>query len=175
MSKEKTIKLVQYILMVVVGILFAVSIVDEQIIKYFIGGAILVYGLFLLIKSVYITRSFVLLDGISGAALIAIGVATLCDALALVQFGVIAIAVIIAAIGALFILESIIKFMNHYNNLAVTELVVGLILLALGLMLSLWADFQKYLWVIFGVLLAVYGIYCLVLLLTKRRIVKKSK
>lgn len=175
MSKEKTIKLVQYILLVVVGILFAVSIANEQIIKYCIGGAILVYGLFLLIKTVYITRSFVLTDGISGAALVALGVATLCDFLRLVEFGTNAIAVIIASIGALFILEAIVRFINHNNNLAIAELVVGLILLALGLMLSLWGDFQKFLWVIFGVLLAIYGIYCIVLLFTKPSALRKKK
>lgn len=173
MSKEKTIKLVQYILMIVVGILFAVSIVDQSIIIYCIGSAILVYGLFLSIKSVYITRSFIKPDGIIGSALIAIGVSTLCNYVPLVHFGVSAISVTIAAAGAIFLLDSTVKFIGHKNNIAIFELVVGLILLALGLMLCLWGDFREFLWVIFGVLLAVYGIYAICILLTSKSTRKK--
>ncbi len=173
MSKEKTVKLVQYILMVVIGILFAVSIVDQSIIVYCIGSAILIYGLFLLIKSVYMTRSFIMAEGIGGSALIAVGVATLCNYVPLVSFGVSAISVIIAAAGSIFLLDCAVKFIEHKQNLAIIELVVGLILLALGLMLCLWADFREFLWVIFGILLAVYGIYAICMLLTGKTTKRK--
>lgn len=168
MSKEKTIKLIQYILMIVIGILFAVSIVDQSIITYCIGSAILVYGLFLLVKSVYVRKSFIKPEGIVGSALIAIGVSTLCNYVPLVSFGVSAISVTIAAAGAIFLLDSAVKFIGRKNNVAIFELVIGLVLLALGLMLCLWGDFREFLWVIFGVLLAVYGIYAICMLFTSK-------
>lgn len=175
MSKEKTLKLIQYILLIVIGILFACSIAEVKIIQYCIGAGLLVYGLFLLIKCVYTTKSLVLVEGISGALLIALGAGTLSNYIPLVGFGESAIAVIIAAVGSLFILDSIIKFVGKKNSMAIAELVVGLVLLALGLMLALWSDFKQFLWVIFGVLLAVYGIYAIVILLTnsKSKVVKK--
>lgn len=176
MSKEKAFLLIQYIILIVVGILFAVSIANADIIKYCIGIAILVLGAFMILKSLYVTKSMILIDGISGASLVALGVGTLCDFVPLISFGVSAISVIIAGVGGLFVVDSLIRFAKKNTTLGTVELIVGLVLLALGLMLCLWNEFKSYLWVIFGVLLAIYGIYGLVLVLTNKKrifVVKK--
>ena len=151
MSKQKGLKIAQAIITIVVGILIACSIVNESILKYLVGGAIALYGVFMLVKSAYDTKSLVFISGIVGAVLLGIGVSIL----------------------ALFILDSIIQLCLKHQNRGITELVIGCVLLALGLCLILIPDFAHYLWVIFGVLLAIFGVYSLVIELVK--LSKKSK
>lgn len=166
MSKEKTIKLIEYILMIVVGILFAVSIADKKILIYCVGTAILLYGLFMIVKSVYQSKSFIGPEGILGTGLIALGVATLCDFIDLIGVGEKAVSVIIAAVGGIFLLDTVVKLANHKNQQGITELIIGIILLALGLTLCLWKESINYVWMIFGILLAIYGVYAIVMLFT---------
>lgn len=173
MSKQKALKIAQAIITIVVGILIACSIVNESILKYLVGGAIALYGVFMLVKSAYDTKSLVFISGIVGAVLLGIGVSILASYLNFIDFVGKSIMVAIATIGSLFILDSIIQLCLKHQNRGITELVIGCVLLALGLCLILIPDFAHYLWVIFGVLLAIFGVYSLVIELVK--LSKKSK
>ena len=136
MKKQSVYQIVESILLIIVGVLIACSIIQQSILEYLLATAILVFGLFLVVRSLLLTKSITLLLplGILGAVLVGLGIAI---------------------------------FAKYITPVAIAELVIGLILLAFGLMFILWDDFRTYLWVIFGVLLAIYGVYCLIITLIK--------
>ena len=72
------------------------------------------------------------------------------------------IAIILIAVGTLFVIDSIIRFVNKATTLGTFELIIGLIALTFGIVFLFWRD---YIWIIFGVLLMVYGIFSLVMTL----------
>ncbi|MDY4857638.1 MAG: hypothetical protein SO232_03270 [Candidatus Onthovivens sp.] len=169
MKKQSVYQIVESILLIIVGVLIACSIIQQSILEYLLATAILVFGLFLVVRSLLLTRSITLLLplGILGAVLVGLGIAIFAKYMTPVAILIQIIIVAITTIGALFIVDSLIRFVRKNYNVAIAELVIGLILLAFGLMFILWDDFRTYLWVIFGVLLAIYGVYCLIITLIK--------
>lgn len=167
MSKQKVYQLVESILLIVVGILIACSIIESNILDYLLGAGFLVLGVFLMVKSFTSSKAltFLLPTGIGGAILVGLGISVFAKYIAPVNFLLDLIIVAITAIGALFIIDSIIRFAKKSNTAGIAEIVIGCILLAFGLMFILWTDFRQYLWVIFGVLLAIFGVYTLVVTL----------
>ena len=164
MTKTKAIKIAQSVLMIVIGILIACSIIQQNIINILLGVALLIYGAFIFFNSVYLTKSFIFASGIVGAVLIGIGIGVLCNAVPLTGFIVEAIKISILTIGALFILDSIVKFILRFRNTAIVELIIGLILVALGILLYF---FSEYLWLLFGICLALLGVYSLICVFIK--------
>lgn len=169
MTKTKTYKIIESIILIVIGILIACSIINSNILNYVLGAALLVYGLYLIIASVIILQSFILPKAIVGGVLAGIGIAILASYMQPVSLLVSCIVVGITAIGVLFLINSILRFAKHLTTLGVTEAIIGVILLTFGLMFICWADFKAYLWLIFGVLLAIYGVYCLVVAITNKK------
>lgn len=105
--------------------------------------------------------------GIVGASLIGLSIATFASYTHPVSFLVEVIIVAITSIGAIMILDSVIRFAKKSTTAAVVEIVFGAILLTFGILFICIEDFKTYLWVIFGVLLAIYGLYSLVYTLVK--------
>lgn len=169
MKKQSVYQIVESILLIIVGVLIACSIIEQNILEYLLATAITLFGLFLVIRSLLATKTitFLLPLGILGAVLVGLGVAIFAKYITPVAILIQVIIIAITTIGAIFIVDSLIRFVKRNYNVAVAELVIGLILLAFGLMFILWDDFKTYLWVIFGVLLAIYGVYCLIITLIK--------
>ena len=72
-SKAKALKIIQNVLLIIVGILIACSVISQDIIKYLVGLALVVYGVFFLFRSVYDTKSFVMPFGVAGGILLGVG------------------------------------------------------------------------------------------------------
>ena len=164
-SQGSALKIIQYVLLIVVGILIACSVISQDIIKYLVGLALVVYGAFLLFSSVYNTKCFVLPLGVAGGVLLGVGIATMCDYVQLVQILQRIIYVALIVIGGLLILDSVIKFVLHKNNAGIFELIIGAIVLTVGILFVAIAEMQEYCWIAFGVVLAIYGLYNLILML----------
>lgn len=162
-SKAKALKIIQNVLLIIVGILIACSVISQDIIKYLVGLALVVYGVFFLFRSVYDTKSFVMPFGVAGGILLGVGIATMCDyvPLILVLQNIIFVALIV--LGSLLVLDAVIKFVLHRNNAGITELIIGVILLVIGILFVAIPDMQTYCWIAFGVVLAIYGLYSLVM------------
>ena len=152
-SKARALKIIQNVLLIIVGILIACSVISQDIIKYLVGLALVVYGVFFLFRSVYDTKSFIMPFGVAGGILLGVGLLT----------NIIFVALIV--LGSLLVLDSVVKFVLHKNNAGITELIIGLILLVLGILFVAIPEMTSYCWIAFGVVLALYGLYNLIITL----------
>ena len=165
-SKAKALKIIQNVLLIIVGILVACSVIQPDIIKYLLGIALVVYGAFFLFRSVYDTKSFIMMFGVAGGILLGIGIATMCDYLPLIQLMQRFIYIALIVLGGLLCLDAIVKFVTKKNNAGIFELVIGVILLVLGILfVALEQDMAEFCWIAFGVVLALYGLYNLIIAL----------
>lgn len=165
LSKTRALRIIQSVVMIIVGILIACSIVDEQIVNVILGVAVLALGLYWLFQAVYETKSFISPGALIGGILVGIGVSALAKALNLNQILTDIVSIIIAVVGALLIIEGIIKLIQHKDTVGIISLVLGVIALVLGICLLAIPDFSTYCLLIFGIFLAVYGVYTLTMLL----------
>lgn len=169
MSKQKAYTLVESILFIIIGILIACSIIQSSIVNIIIGIALLIMGIFSFTKSLSeSSKSTLLVPGaLWGTVLIGISIALFSQALKIDQQLEIIIEVSILSIGALILIDALIKLFKNHQKAGISELIIALLLIILGLMLLLWNDFKRYLWVIFGVLLAILGAYMLITTIIK--------
>lgn len=165
LSKTRALRIIQSVVMIIVGILIACSIVDEQIVNVILGVALLALGLYWLFQAVYETKSFISPGALIGGILVGIGVSALAKAINLNQILTSIVSIIIAVVGALLIIEGIIKLIQHKDTVGIISLVLGVIALVLGICLLAIPDFSTYCLLIFGIFLAVYGVYTLTMLL----------
>lgn len=164
-SKARALKIIQNVLLIIVGILIACSVISQDIIKYLVGLALVVYGVFFLFRSVYDTKSFIMPFGVAGGILLGVGIATMCDYVPLVNLLTNIIFVALIVLGSLLVLDSVVKFVLHKNNAGIAELIIGLILLVLGILFVAIPEMTSYCWIAFGVVLALYGLYNLIITL----------
>lgn len=171
MSKQKAYTLVESILFIIIGVLIACSIIQPNILNIVMAIFVLILGIFFFTKSVTESskNSLLLPGGLWGAVLIGVSIAMFANANALDIISPLStiIMVGIISIGALILIDAIIKLFKNHQKSGISELIIALILIALGLMLLLWAEFRSYLWVIFGVLLAIFGAYLLITTIIK--------
>ena len=169
MSKQKAYTLVESILFIIVGVLIACSIIQPNILNIVMAIFVLILGIFFFTKSVTESskNSLLLPGGLWGAVLIGVSIAMFANALDIISPLSTIIMVGIISIGALILIDAIIKLFKNHQKSGISELIIALILIALGLMLLLWAEFRSYLWVIFCVLLAIFGAYLLITTIIK--------
>lgn len=169
MSKQKAYTLVESILFIIIGVLIACSIIQPNILNIVMAIFVLILGIFFFTKSVSESskNSLLLPGGLWGAVLIGVSIAMFANALDIISPLSTIIMVGIISIGALILIDAIIKLFKNHQKSGISELIIALILIALGLMLLLWAEFRSYLWVIFGVLLAIFGAYLLITTIIK--------
>ena len=169
MSKQRAYTLVESILFIIIGILIACSIIQPSIVNIIIGIAVLIMGIFSFTKSLSdSSKSTLLVPGaLWGTVLIGVSIAMLANKLDIQTPLTMIIKVAIISVGALTLIDAIIKLIKNHQTAGISELIIALILIALGLMLLLWAEFSNYLWVIFGALLAILGVYMLITTIIK--------
>lgn len=169
MSKQKAYTLVESILFIIIGILIACSIIQPSIVNIIIGIAVLIMGIFSFTKSLSESskRTLLVPGALWGTVLIGVSIAMLANKLDIQTPLTMIIKVAIISVGTLTLIDAVIKLIKKHQTAGISELVVALILIALGLMLLLWAEFGNYLWVIFGALLAILGVYMLITTIIK--------
>lgn len=171
MSKSKAYSIVEGILLIIIGILMACSIVEPSILNYLLGGVALIFGLFLFIKcATESSKVNLLLPGsMLSAVLVALGIGLMINYFDFVGLLTHVIVLAILAIGIVFILDSIIKFVNKHTKIGVIELLIGAILIIFAILLMTINEIYSYLWVITGILICIYGVYYLAYALVKRK------
>ena len=169
MSKRKLFYLIESIVLIIVGILIAFSLLAPKMINILLGIAVLIMGAMLFAKSVWEspTKSLLVPMALLGACLIGTSIALFINKLNIVNLLVTIISIALCSIGAVLIISSIIQFAKKKTESGIVQIVFAIIFITLGLIFLLLDDALKYFWLIFGILMAIFGIYLLIVTLTK--------
>ncbi len=165
-SKETKTLIVSAILLVV-GILFCASrSMGITALSYIIGTALILAGVIIVINLALEKGRLLNGTGMLGGALIAFGILFAGNDLAWIIFNYVPWLLIV--IGAIIIIDSIIKKVNESNNtMFITELVIGIIVLALGICLRFVHGFADFSSIMLGIVLIIYAVYMFIMLMTK--------
>lgn len=165
MKKQKVYEIIQSVVILVIGILMSLSILDSTFIDILIGIACLLLGVYLIVKSLFLSndKSILLPSGIGGGVLIAYGIAVFAKYSQPINFLSQILIVAIIAVGALLIVQSILTLIKSRSKssitLAILFLIFGVALLSFGICFICVNSFGSYVWMACGILLAVYGLY----------------
>ena len=170
MKKEKIIQVLLGIAIIVLGVLVAIYGPTSVLNLYFgiaacaVGGAYVIYGVFLLSKKLSVPAfAFV-----AGGALVSIGIGFLVGHIStdvLVQLIVFAL----LGAGAGLILYGIYLLGKKINFVSVSITVFGVATLTFAILYLAVPKFREVFWIIIGILIALYGLYTIVMLFIKKR------
>ena len=170
MKKEKIIQLLLGIAIVALGVLVAIYGPTSVLNLYFgiagcaIGGAYIIYGVFLLSKKLSVPAfAFV-----AGAALVSIGIGFLVGHIS-TQVLIDLIVFALLGAGAGLILYGIYLMGKKVNFVSVMVLVFGIAVLTFAILYLAVPKFRDIFWIIIGILIALYGLYTIVMLFIKKR------
>lgn len=168
--KEKYAKIVAPIVIIIVGIVIAIC--GAGALDLYFGIASLVAGIVLaVINIVTIAKEKALAFGslFFSTALIVIGIAFLIHQL---SFGplISLIAYLILGLGAALVLYGLFTIvLSKKTAFGLVQIFVGLVVIALVIVYLNVPEFAKAFWIVTGVLIAVYGVFELVLALTNKK------
>lgn len=170
LSKRKTLDLVQSVILIVVGILIALSIINpDQIVNILCALIITVIGCYLLFKSVYETKSFVSPGALAGGVLVGVGIAAFAN---YINFGTLLLNILkvgILCVGILLTIQSVVLLLQRRGGTVfpVLYLVIGIVAIILGILILINIIPNNPTYVIVGILLAVVGLVNLFAVLSK--------
>ncbi|MBQ8427190.1 MAG: DUF308 domain-containing protein [Clostridia bacterium] len=167
MSKETKTVILSAVLLVV-GILFCFSAsMGMAALSYIIGVCLIIAGVVSIINSAMKKQTILNYTGILGAAIIALGILFAESQLAMILFYF--VPWLLIAVGALIIADAILKKISQNNNTVfITELIVGIIVLALGICLKFIPGFIEFSSVMLGIVLIIYAVYLLIMAFSKK-------
>ncbi len=137
-SKNKTLALVQSVLLIVVGILVICAVIDiETILQYIVAIALTVLGCYLLFDSVYRTKYFISAGSLGGGILLGVGIACFANEVIRVSsFFTEIVQVGILCTGILLLVQAVINLVQKKATVfAIIYLVLGLIAIIFGSLL----------------------------------------
>lgn len=167
-SKTKTEKIVSYLLILVIGILFCLRIAAD-VVSIIIGIALIVTGAFNITLLAAKKLPIIMPSGIYGGLLVALGIIFIVYKIIGIVMGWIPYVVIV--IGTLLFADAFLGKFTRNENVAlfVVKLLLGAAAIALGLCLIFIEGFGSWAQVVFGILLIAYAVFCLVSLLVKKQ------
>lgn len=162
-SLNLVVNVIQAIIVIACGILIACGY-NSSVLRTLLGVSFILLGIDLLVFGFVAHRDFLLGTGIAGGVFLSLGVAFLVvselDGIFNVLIYLIAIAG--AGVGLLFVLNSVFKFIAKLFKVGLFQLLFGLIVAGLCFALIFSSDFRAFIWLIVGVIVAVYGVFSLV-------------
>lgn len=170
---QKNVEIVRSLVLIALGVFIAIFGINTVLDIYF-AILFLVAGIAFGILAVVsmsknnINYSNVLLSGV----LIALSIGLFTKYLTFAMLINILIVVIIG-FGAGLIAISIYEFAKKRTTTAILELITGVIFVTLGILYIYVADFRQAFWIVFGILVAVYGALYLALVLSNKTKSKK--
>ncbi len=155
-------------ILLVVGILFCCSTaIGITALSYIVGVCIIVVGGAVLVNTIIKKKALINVYGIISALLIAFGILIMDYQLFWIIFSF--VPYVFISVGALIIIDSIIQKFNQKNNVAfLTELIIGILILALGICLRCIPEFTEFSSLVFGIILIIYAVYSFVTVSTKK-------
>lgn len=175
MEKKEMKTITTAIIMLAVGILFCCSLsMAIKTISWILGTILIVMGILDIVESLVKKQSIATAQGIIGGAFIAFGILFAGNELVWLVFNFTYWLLII--IGLILLIDSFIKKFKHNDNAKfISELILGVITLALGLCLKFIDGFTEYTCLIAGILLILYAIIMLIQVFTKKSNVSPAK
>ena len=157
-TDQKTMLLIQGVVLLVVGILLCCSVSLDNIVNVILGVALLLGGLINLVICFIEHKSIIRAEGVFASALIAVGV--LCFIRNIIQVTPL-ITMFIIVVGVVALLDGLLGLLPAVNRKRVptlVEAIVGAALFALGMCLWFIADFARFASLILGIAFIVLSV-----------------
>ena len=171
MKKDIIIKVLTGLAIVVLGVLIAIYKGPAHVLNLYlgitacaIGGAYIIYGVFLLSKKLSVPA----VAFVAGGALLSIGIGFLVGNIS-TQVLIDLIIFALLGAGAGLILYGIYLIGKKVNALSICVLVFGVAVLTFAILYLAVPDFRTVFWIVIGILIAIYGLYTLVMLIIENR------
>ncbi len=151
----------------IIGIMFCCF--GVQMLSYIIGGCIIFFGVIFVVNSILRTRALLTTNGLIGMLLSAFGSMIIVRNLAGIIFDF--IPWIMVFVGTLIAADSFLRYFlrkDIHITVFVTELVVGIIVTALGFCVRFIDNFANFASVVFGIVLIVYSLFTIFTTLVKK-------
>ena len=160
-NKETKVIILSAILLTI-GILFCCSTaIGITALSYIVGVGFIVVGGAVLINTLMKKKALINVYGIFSALLIAFGILIMDYQLFWIIFSFVPYLFIVT--GALIIIDSLIRKLSENNNVAfLTELIVGVLVLTLGICLRCIPEFTEFSSLVLGIILIIYAVFLFV-------------
>ena len=162
MSKKNLSLVIASTLFIVLGILFACSVLDVKILNYIIGCGFIVLGVVLLCIALVDDLKLLSTNAFLGVLFMSLGVLPLVNN----SFTMLLTTFLIILLTAFGLLIALAGSFSIYKNkkkllLGILLIVIGVTLFILGMLFYFNVMEQKYFWILAGVAISLVGIYLL--------------
>lgn len=171
--KEKYIRIISAIIMIVMGIIIAVCGAGTALDLYFGIGFVVTGAVLIVLDIISLTKNKIISFGqvFLAAAFTTIGITLLTTHY--VSFAILVNLVVILVLGmgiALAIFGLLTLILTKQVPVGIAQLVIGLVVVALVIVYLNVEEFRTVFWIIAGILIAAYGVLDLILTLTNKKL-----
>lgn len=172
LTRKQTINLVIGLILIVVGILMACSILMQDMVSILLGVVFLVSGSVLILQPLIVKNRLLDYNALLGGIFVSLGVLVLLSGQAIIEMIAGLVCIISMVIGIILAIDSLLYYFLKKKDIKVLiiELLLGVVLFVVGLVFYLMLnDVMKYVWMVLGILFALYGIWLIVKLFIKEK------
>ena len=172
LTRKQTINLVIGLILIVVGILMACSILMQDMVSILLGVVFLVSGSVLILQPLIVKNRLLDYNALLGGIFVSLGVLVLLSGQAIINMIAGLVCIISMVIGIILAIDSLLYYFLKKKDLKVLiiELLLGVVLFVVGLVFYLMlSDVMDYVWMVLGILFALYGIWLIVKLFIKEK------
>ena len=172
LTRKQTINLVIGLILIVVGILMACSILMQDMVSILLGVVFLVSGSVLILQPLIVKNRLLDYNALLGGIFVSLGVLVLLSGQDIIMMIAKLVCIISMVIGIILAIDSLLYYFLKKKDLKVLiiELLLGVVLFVVGLVFYLMLhDVMDYVWMVLGILFALYGIWLIVKLFIKEK------
>ena len=172
LTRKQTINLIIGLILIVVGILMACSILMQDMVSILLGVVFLVSGSVLILQPLIVKNRLLDYNALLGGIFVSLGVLVLLSGQAIILMIAGLVCIISMVIGIILAIDSLLYYFLKKKDVKVLiiELLLGVVLFVVGLVFYLMlSDVMDYVWMVLGILFALYGIWIIVKLFIKEK------
>lgn len=172
LTRKQTINLIVGLILIVVGILMACSILMQDIVQILLGVVFLVSGSVLILQPLIVKNRLLDYNALLGGIFVSLGVLVLLSGQEIIRMIAGLVCIISMVTGIILAIDSLLYYFLKKKDLKVLiiELLLGVVLFVIGLVFYLMlSDVMDYVWMVLGILFALYGIWLIVKLFIKEK------
>lgn len=172
LTRKQTINLIVGLILIVVGILMACSILMKDIVPILLGVVFLVSGSVLILQPLIVKGRLLDYNALLGGIFVSLGVLVLLFGQDIIYRIAQLVCIIAMVVGIILAIDSLMYYFLKKKDLKVLiiELLLGVVLFVIGLVFYLMLiDVMDYVWMVLGILFALYGIWLIVKLFIKEK------
>lgn len=172
LTRKQTINLVIGLILIVVGILMACSILMQDMVSILLGVVFLVSGSVLILQPLIVKNRLLDYNALLGGIFVSLGVLVLLSGKDIIMMIAGLVCIISMVIGIILAIDGLLYYFLKKKDIKVLiiELLLGVVLFVVGLVFYLMLyDVMDYVWMVLGILFALYGIWLIVKLFIKEK------